>query len=316
MILVTGATGHIGKHLVNALVEDGEQVRALVNEEGIKIKNVEVVYGNILDKEAVKKAAEGAGVIYHLAAIVDYKPAPRDQLYSVNVIGTKNVPECSEGARVIYQSSTAVYGRVLKENPATETTPFNPHSYYGQTKIMAEKLVLQRNGIVLRSPVIYGPGFNEGYGFVLRQVKKGKMPIVGDGKNLIQWIHINDLIRAMLLVRKKGRPGEVYLVAGGEVKTQEELMALLAKDFGVDPPKKHVSKPLANLLAYYKMFSAKMKGKESLLVPEDISKMSANRTFDISKARKELGFEPSMTYEHGAKEMVEEYLKNKKGVQG
>jgi nucleoside-diphosphate-sugar epimerase len=308
MILVTGATGHIGSRLVEALLKHNEKVRILATEDHCDIKNVEVVHGNLLDIDSLKIALDKVDVIYHLAAIVDYGPAPRDMVYEVNVNGTKNMLEISKAKKFIYLSTTSVYGKHMKENPATEKTPYHPENFYGETKMIAEKMVIEKHGIVLRSPVIYGPGFNEGFGVVVSQIEKGKMRIVGKGDNPIQWIHISDLIQALVLAKDKGMPGEVYLVAGGEAKTQEELFGLLAKYLKVAPPSKRVSKLLANTMTYYMMLKSKATGKKPKLLPEHIQRITSNKLFDITKAKRELGFRPLVGYEQGAKEIVEEHL--------
>jgi len=261
--------------------------------------------------ESLRKAVDGVDVIYHLAAVVDYL-APKDLMYDVNVIGTKNLLEISKEKKIIYLSSTATMGKKLKELPATEKTRCRPSNYYGKTKLEAEKLVRENNGIVIRSADVFGPGFIEGYYFVISRLERGEMPIIGDGKNLIQWIHINDLVQALLLAKEKGKPGETYLVAGKEVKTVKDLFGLLCKYLDVLPPEKHVSKSMAKLLAYSKLLKGKIKKERPDLIPEYIEKIVANRTFDISKAKIELGFEPKVGYEEAAREMVEEYKKLKK----
>ena len=305
-ILVTGGTGRIGKYLVNALVQQGEKVRALIKEGMVENENVEIFYGDILNKESLKKAVEGVDVIYHLAAIIDYL-APKGLMFDVNVIGTKNLLEVSKAKKFIYLSSTAALGKKLKEIPATESTPCRPSEFYGQTKLDAEKLVKEGGGIIIRSADVFGSGFTEGYDYVISGLEYGSLPIIGDGKNFIQWIHISDLVQALLLAKENGKPGEVYIVAGKEVKTLNECLELLAKYLNVEPPKKHVSKFLTNVVANYKVFKAKIKKERPKVIPEYINKMTANRSFDISKAKKELGFEPKVSYEDAAREMVEEY---------
>jgi nucleoside-diphosphate-sugar epimerase len=309
-LLVTGATGHVGKHLINALLNQGEKVRALVKEGTVENENVEIFYGDVFNKESLKKAVEDVDVIYHLAAIVDYL-APKDAMFNVNVIGTKNLLEVSKAKKFIYLSSTASMGKKLKEIPANENTPCHPSDFYGQTKLDAEKLVKEAGGIIVRSADVFGPGFTEGYDYVISELESGSLPVIGDGKNFIQWIHIDDLIQALLLVKENGKPGEVYIVAGKEVKTLNECLELLAKYLEVEPPKKHVSKLLAKTLVNYKMLKAKIKKERPKVIPEYINKLTANRSFDISKAKKELGFEPKVSYEDAAREMVEEYKKSK-----
>ena len=291
-------------------MNQGEKVRAFVKEKTVENENVEIFYGDLLNKESLKKAVEGVDVIYHLAAIVDYL-APKDDMFKVNVIGTKNLLEVSKAKKFIYLSSTAAMGKKLKEIPANESTPCHPSDFYGQTKLDAEKLVKEAGGIILRSADVFGPGFTEGYDYMISGLENGTLPVVGDGKNFIQWIHIDDLIQALLLVKENGKPGEVYIVSGKEVKTLNECLELLAKYLEVEPPKRHVSKFLTKALTNYKMFKAKIKKERPKVIPEYISKITANRSFDISKAKKELGFEPKISYEDAAREMIEEYKKLK-----
>jgi 2-alkyl-3-oxoalkanoate reductase len=311
MILVTGSSGRVGSSLVAALLKRKERVRTLERREGAKLEGVEMIQGDILDADTVKRAMESVDVVYHMAAIVDYHPVPNDIMYKVNVVGTKTLLEHSNAKKFIYLSSTGVYGKNMKENPANENTAFNPHSFYGKTKMMAEKMVMEKGGVVIRSPPIFGPGFDEGFDFVLSQLEKGKMQLIGNGENQIQWIHISDLIEALLLAKDRGKPGEAYLVGGKEIMTQRELLSLLAKYLKVESPKKKIPKTVAKTLAYYKMFEARMTGRKPRLVPEHITRITDNRTFDISKARRELGFEPKVGYEKAAKEIVEDYLRNK-----
>ena len=310
-ILVTGATGHVGRQLVEALLKRGEKVRIMDIDRGVGLIGVEIVTGDMRDRDEVKRAMDGVEAVYHLAAVVDDKPSPRKLMYDVNVNGTKNLLEFSSGKKVIYLSSAAVYGVPMRENPASEGTPTRPTNFYGKTKAIAEKLVLEKGGVVLRAPVIFGPGFNEGFDFVTARIEKGKMQLIGDGNNRIQWLHVKDLIAALLLAKDAGKPGEVYLIAGGEAKTQAELFSLLAKYLNVAPPNKKASKLLVAFMANYMALRAKLSGKAPKLLPEYINRITDNRQFDISKARSELGFKPEMSYELAAKEIVSEYLTKK-----
>lgn len=308
-ILVTGATGRIGKHLVDSLVNKGESVRALVRSGTVDNESVELFYGDLLNVESLKKAVDGVDVIYHLAAETDYL-APKEKMFEVNVQGTKNLLDVSKGKKFIYLSSTAAMGKKLKEIPATEKTPCHPSDYYCQTKLDAENLVKQAGGIIIRSADVFGSGFMEGYDYVISHIDNGNMPVVGDGKNFIQWIHIDDLIQALLLAKDSGKPGEVYIVAGKEVKTLNECFALLAKYLNVEPPQKHVSKFMAGTMAKFKIIKSKVNKTRPSVIPAYIDKMAANRSFDISKAKRELGFDPKVSYEDAAEEMIVEYRKS------
>ena len=306
IILVTGAAGRIGRHLIPALLMRNHEVRALVKDNMVKDEKVEVFYGDLLNKESLEKAAKGADAIFHLAAVVDYT-APKDMMFRVNVLGTKNLLDVSKGKKFIYLSSTAVMGNKFKELPADETTPCKPSNFYGKTKLEAEDMVRKAGGIVIRSTDVFGPDFNEGYNYVLSGLYSGELPIIGDGKNFIQWIHINDLVQALVKASEKGKPGGVYIVAGKEFKTLKELFNLLCKYLDVEPPKKSVSKFVAKTMAHSKSLKGKITGESPALLPAYIDKITANRTFDLKKARTELGFDPQVTYEEAAKEMVEAF---------
>jgi nucleoside-diphosphate-sugar epimerase len=305
-ILVTGASGRVGSRLVEALVERGERVRALVMHFDTAPKGAEVVRGNLLNKEAIAEAVKGADTIYHLAAVLDYA-APKKLMFDVNVTGTKNLIEASHASKFVYLSSTAVYG-YHAASLITEATPSAPAGFYGRTKMLAERLVLDRQGIVVRSPDIFGKGFQEGYEYVLGQLEKGTMPIIGSGNNKIHWIHISDLIDALLLAKDRGRPGEVYLVAGKEARPQKELLALLTKYLGAKEPHAHVPRYVASMMARYEVLVSRLRGRRPKVMPEHISKITSDRVFDTSKARKELGFEPKVEYDAAAKELVDEHI--------
>ena len=301
MILVTGANGRIGRHLVRALVEREDHVRVLVRtEEAAKgLTGAEVYLGDILDKESIRKACEGVESVYHLAALVKHD-APEDELHKVNVDGTRNVVEACSGKKIVFMSSTATMGKKLAELPANEGTRCRPTDYYGKTKLEAEKIVLDAGGIAVRSADVYGKGFHEGYFDVFSLVERGKMPVFGKGSNRIHYVHVNDLVLGLIVAENFGKPGEKYIVTGPEVRTQEELLAIIARKLSVEMPKKHVPVIVAKTMAGFT-------GKDRW-VPF-IEKLAADRVFDISKAKKELGYNPGIGYEEGISEMIVEYRK-------
>lgn len=309
-VLVTGATGRVGKHLVDALLKSGEEVRVLIRKEMTEFENVGTVYGDMLDKESLKKAVEGIDTVFHLAAVVDYS-ASEDLMFRTNVIGTKNLLEVFKGNNFIYLSSTAVLGKSLKKLPADENTPYSPSNFYGRTKMEAEKMVKENGGIIIRSPDVLMPRFTEGYDLIFSKLLDGKMPIIGDGKNFIDYIHINDLINALLLVKEKGKKNEIYIVSGKGVKTQRECLEIAAKYLEVEPPKNHISVFSAKISTFGSVLKSKFGGRREF-IPEYIEKITRNRSYDITKAKNELGFEPEVDMETSIKEMVGDYLERLK----
>jgi len=315
MILVTGGSGRVGSHLVNALLQKKYFVRVLERsaKNFRKRKNLELFVGDITKKEDCERAMKGAHIVFHLAAIVDYL-APKKLVYDVNVNGTRNIVDSAKkvGAKIIFLSSTAAIGKKLPHLPANEESPCRPTDFYGQTKLEAEKIVKEAGGIIVRSVDIVGPGFEEGYYNVIEKISEGKMQIIGDGKNLIHYIHISDLVKGLLLAMEKGKAGEVYILAGPEAKTQEECFALLAKFLKAKPPQKKISVELARFLAKVNVVKAKLKRARPNFIPAYVDKIVANREFDISKAREELGFEPKVSADEQAREMVEEWLRKRR----
>jgi nucleoside-diphosphate-sugar epimerase len=303
-ILVTGGTGRIGRHLVAALLEEGEKVRVLAREPQ-KAKElwgdaVEAVQGDVTDRAAVAKAAEGVDAVYHLAALVSYD-APRETLFSINVEGTRNVLEAAKGKRIIYLSSTSVYGKKAA-SPITEQTPFSPTDIYGESKAAADNLARAAGAIVLRPTVVYGFGFSEGFFKLFDMVVKKKMVIAGNGRNMLQWSHISDVVAALLLARKKGTPGGAYDIVGDDVKTQEQFLGMVARLLNVPAPKTKIPMVLLRTVG-------------TLLVkPAYIETFASDRFFDCSKAKRDLGWQPKITFEEGLKDVVAEYTVGRKSA--
>lgn len=290
-ILVTGAGGRIGTHLVKELEKENDVI----------IFDRKNGY-DLLNKDSINSVLKDVDLIYHLAALVSYTES-KDLIWKINVEGTRNLLNVAVDIPVIYMSSTAVYGKKLSKIPADENSSLKPTDFYGKTKLEAEKLVLKSNGISLRCADIYGPSFEEGYFKVFELLERGKMVIFGSGKNKIQYLHINDAINALFLAKDRGKHGEAYNITGSDIMTQQESLELVCKYLGVEAPKKHISPWLAKLIA-------KMKGKEEMVAY--IEKLAADRAFDISKAKSELNFEPKVKYKTGVEEVVEEYKNRKK----
>ncbi len=307
MILITGATGRLGKSLVPALLEKGYELRILAKEdETVAWNNVEVVRGEISDFQALDKACKNIDTVMHLAGIIDYRN--KQLTDKVNYEGTRNVVNAAlknSVPRFIFMSSVSVYGK-SKYLPMDENHPKNPQSCYGESKLLAENYVLASglNCVVIRSPAIYGKDYLEGFSNILNAIKSGKMAVVGNGKNHIQFIHIDDCVQAFLLVLENKEANGVFNIAGPDVMTQEQIIALAAKIIGVDAPKKRISKSAAYMLARLEKIKSIVTKREPRLKPEFVSIISDDRYYDISRAKHILGFEPKVDYAQGIREVA------------
>jgi nucleoside-diphosphate-sugar epimerase len=318
LVLVTGAGGRLGRHLLKLLLNEKYRVRVLARA-GAEIsfpQGVEVFPGDITHIQTIRHAVEGVAMVFHLAALVDYASS-QEKLFDVNVEGTMNLLEtCSEAApnlkRFVYCSSTSVMGKELAELPANEKTECIPTDDYGLSKLMAEKVVMEYSKklpvVIIRPAVIYGEGFDEGYFPVLKLLKHHRMRIIDSGNNVIPFVHAKDVARALLLAAEsKKAVGQTYIITGGEQMTQKEIFEIAAKELGVKAPHRNIPRFFLELEAQLSSLRSFLGGKKPSFSMEDISVLSSHRVFDISKAKKELGYAPQVRLEEGIKEMVEYY---------
>ncbi len=295
MLLVTGASGRIGRALVERLAKKGERIRALVrNKESANVlpKGVEVAIGDITDKGSLEKAVKGIDRVIHLAGSVDFDN--QDKMMGINAEGTRNLLEaCPKSLkRFVHCSSITVYGKNPGKDEVDETAPLNPDSVYAKSKFMAEKYCLENCKkfpiTILRLGILYGPGFEAGYSEVFGKLKEGKMRIIGKGDNVIPFVHVDDAVEGIIKALDVNVPScSVYNIVG-EKKTQIELMEMAAKAMGVEPPKKGVSLFLARI--FMGTTPARM---------EYLNILSSNRDFSSKKAEKELKWKAKIGLEEG-----------------
>ena len=246
MILVTGATGFVGGHLVKHLRKDGLRLRAMVRTpakaQALKDLGVEVVPGDMSDRASLEAATAGIERVIHLVGII--QEAPGATFQSVHVEGTRDLLDASKKAGVrhfMYQS-------------ALGTRP-NAKSRYHQTKWEAEELV-SKSGIpftILRPSLIYGPGDL----FTIRLAEMIRLspvlPVIGSGQSKVQPIFIDDVVECIRkTVTSDSYLNEMYEIGGPEQLTYEDVTTMIAEVMGIKRPTVHVPlffmKPMARVL--------------------------------------------------------------------
>ncbi len=276
-VLVTGGTGFIGKSVVPVLLKEKHKVVLLArNPARAKrlFSKASIVKGSILDKAALEKAMRGCTAVVHLAGLVEFDKF--EDVYEANVIGTRNVVDAARAAhvkRIVYASSVSVHWPSAR--PITEKHKPRPTSFYGLTKLLGEKEVL-RSGIPtvsLRIAAVYGVG-SKWFDMILRTVGKG-FPVI-DSPNYSHLVHASDVAQAVLLALKRGKGP--YIIADEQPVRLKEFMEALAAYMGKRPI--YVPVWLARMLAT-------AIGKRHLL---EIG--ISNRSYNIGKAKRELGFRP------------------------
>lgn len=300
MIVVTGGNGRIGRELVAALVKQGHEVMVLDVNTNPRLEGFKQIQCDLSDLEKVTYFLSEATVVYHLAAAIDYK-ASKKELIKKNVETTKtliNAALKNNIKQLIFMSTTSVYGESKKGEPFDEFSDTKPYSTYGWSKLQCEEAILE-SGIpytILRSSQIFGPQFEQGYTTVFRYLKEGKMKVFGDGENIVPLVHIDDLVRALLLIRDNPDAlNNVFNVDGGYNKTQKEFLTIVSNVLGVSPPKSHITPQIAKVLSKF--------ARKGDSVSEYIDKLSKNRPISIERIKK-LGFKPKADLEKSIEEVV------------
>jgi farnesol dehydrogenase len=296
-IYITGATGRIGRAVMKEIPEAVPLVRkasGLENE----------VVADFTDSEELKRKLKDASVLIHIAGSV--KTYDKEDLWKSNLELTERlIGALPPDARIIFASTISVYGKKLVDLPADEETPVNPDTEYAKSKYEAEKLVRgYANHVILRMGTVYGPGFDD-YFYVLKLLENGKMKIIGDGKNRIPFVHVEDISKVFAAAVSKGKG--TYVVTG-ECRTQREIYQMACRELGVEEPKKKISMLMADIAAMINELKARLTGKALRITREHIAILGSDRCFNCNRVRRELGFHPR-SIEEGIAEIVGLYRK-------
>jgi nucleoside-diphosphate-sugar epimerase len=314
-VLVTGATGFTGGHLASLLARQGETVRALVrpksrqrfDRSALAAQGVQPVDGDLADRASVMRAADGVDVVYHIAATYREAGQPDSAYRAINVDGTRNLLEATRAAgarRLVHCSTGGVHGHIARP-PATEDAPFNPGDVYQETKLEAEQLARQFGldtglDVVIARPIgIYGPGDTR-FLKMFRGLARGRFPMLGSGKAFYHLTYIDDLVEGFRLCGTvAAAKGRTYILAGPRYTTLEDLVALVAKELGVKPPRIHWPVwPFWTAGLLCEMICVPLR-IEPPLYRRRVDFYTKSRAFDTTRAHVELGFAPKVDLEDG-----------------
>ena len=319
--LVTGATGFIGSHLVEALVERGAQVRCLVRNTSqlgwIKDLPVELVVGDCQEKNSFKQAVQDVEQVFHLAGAT--MAVKEKTFFEVNGLGTKNlVQACIEHnthlEKFIYLSSQAAAGPCPSGGKKKESDPCEPVSPYGKSKLLGEELALSHAHelplLILRPCAVYGPR-DTGFLTLFQCLAKNINPCLSGPEQHISLCFVEDLVRAILLAAAAPtKSGEIFFLSDGHNYRMEEIGDIFAQAMA----KRALKLPLPHQLLFGIAFCAecfaRVTGKPSIMSRGKVREMRCtNWLCDIAKARAFLGFEPRIALAQGAAFTVAWYRK-------
>lgn len=320
-ILVTGGTGFTGKALVKKLLDQGHQVVALDYKEGLKTAELrqwgaEVIIGSVTDREVVRRAMQGVEVVQHLAAAFREMNVPDTYYHEVNVGGTKITLEEAQRVGVrkfIYCSTCGVHGNI-DHPPGGEDAPIQPADYYQRTKYLAEPEVQAyfQKGIfetcVLRPAAIYGPGDPERFFLIYKRVAGGVFPMFGNGKTFYHPLYIDSLVDAFLLAMEPGKGnGQAYLIADENYVEIETLVRKVAQSMGTTVKIPHLPVWPVVLGGHICEKLCRPFGITPPIFPRRVDWYRQNRAFKIDKAKRDLGYNPTINLDEGLKRTAQWY---------
>lgn len=322
-IFITGATGFIGIHLLKRLSDEKYKIVVLVRQKKLipKLKGVgiKVVVGDITKPKTFKKELNQCYILVHLAAMRTNWGLP-EQFIEVNSFSLENFFTYGTQIRhMIITSSVYAMGK-LSKLPADESEPLSPFGIYGKSKIRLEQItkkISKKYNIpftIIRPAIVYGPNDND-LGMIIKMINlisKKRLPIIGNGDNLLHLIFIDDLTQGILKIIKRGGHNQTYILAGPRPITLLELIALIKKSLGVDYQNIFIPKwlliPIANLVEiFYKLgfkIYPKFFFKEPFILPIKLHILTDNWFYNSRKAKTELKFEPKVDYKEGIQKTV------------
>ena len=321
-VLVTGACGAVGPHIVGALLETGFDVHTLSLDappKGIWPSRVGVSQGDVMDEVIVQHAMQGVDMVIHLAAllhILDPLTTSRWKYERINVGGTAVVVNAAIKAgvkRIVFASTIAVYGpsggQVLNE----ESVPA-PNTPYGQTKLEAERIVLEARrgggqalGTVLRFGAVYGGRIKGNYRRLVKELARGRFVPIGDGTNRRSLIYGKDLARAVVVAGLQPvAAGQIFNVTDGQFHRLKDIIAAMSSALGRTPPCYALPVKPVRWAAGLIEDAAKMLGYSSPVGRGMVDKYTEDIAVSGNKLRDLLGFTPQYDLECGWRETVDE----------
>ena len=301
MILLTGATGFLGKYILEACLAAGLEVRVLVRNASTRelpwAGAVEIIEGDVLDVLALEQATEGVELVIHAAALVSFWPKLAKEVREVNIEGTANVVNAclAANARLIHISSIAGIGRAGKGKVSTEETPVllsQANSTYARSKMKAEMEIHRGiaeglSAVMLNPGVILGAGnWTTGTPKIFATLAKGLRYYL---PGMAALVAAKDVAKACLLLTDSGIANGERFILVAENWSYQKFLQTAAQALGTIPPQQKIPKTVARIAGWLAQQMARLGSKEPMITLESMRSATQHHTYDGRKIE-QLGF--------------------------
>lgn len=308
-VLITGASGYIGRYLVEELIKHGHKIKALTRKQSLKIKGTETIYGDITKPESFINKLDGLDSLIHNAAYaMDW--GKKNDIYRINIGGTKNIAETcktKEIFKIIYTSSAGIYGFPNNENIISENSPINPFNIYHKSKLEGEKIFKKYedfNISIVRPPLVLGGG-GKAEKIILDKIEQKKMRYIGNGNQCISIVHPKDVAQCLRLALENDTNDSIFNVVSF-ICTIKQLFEEIAYQLGIEPPRKHIQYNHAYVAAFFsELFSI----KQPSITRFRVRSFGTTRKISCKRAKEELGYIPKYDLQTTVEDIVSMFKK-------
>ncbi|TSA26987.1 NAD-dependent epimerase/dehydratase family protein [bacterium] len=319
-VLVTGANGFVGSNLVRALLENGYEVTCMVRRTSnlSSIENLPVTfkYADYNSISSLQEACKGQDIIFHIAAKV--REINEKRYFDANVEVTRNLLESIKGSNIekfVFLSTQAAAGPADGLIPKTENCDCNPVSYYGKSKLEAERVVREEcpvPWVIIRPPSVYGP-YDKDFLQYFELVNKHLAPLAGFKKKYFSLVYVEDLVQMIILASENEHANnEIFFAGDGNIYLLENFIDAVKKAMNKNAINLHIPIFLSYILAAFNECMKYFTKKQATINLQKVKEMKQCYWLcSIEKAQNMLNYKPHFSLKEGVSETYQWYKEHR-----